>query len=615
MKKNTYLLLSLLVFLFLVLRAIYVPLVHDEIATFFYYIQPFEYNPLTGANPDANNHILNSFLSGISYKLFGYSAWSIRLPNLLSFVVYAFFVFKIGERLTKKSVQLIFYVTLLFSIYFIQFFSLSRGYGMSMAFLMPSFYYILILYDRKSIVKVLLAIGTIILAIYANMSLLPLGLMMSLVVVIIVLRRVKEYLNFKDISLIFTGVLFFGASMYYATKIAFKMKNEGSLYYGELDGFWEITVNSILKMLFDSESILLQIGLILIIFFGLIIYVLLLKRDKLNSFFKSNYLFFYLLIGSVIGIQIMAIFLEVNYPEDRVGMYLFPLLIASLCFGVDRLENEKFTFVLLILFVFPIHFLFSINFSKTSQWQTGYIPNRFYDTIKNHDTGDKYPASVGGDLQRVFIYTNKVYMDKVNHEANMMQFWALDLFDSNFNVKLPEHSGRNFDYLISHPNQVKELLPYYDSIDYADLTKFVLYQRKEKAKKKLHSTFSKQFGGEITDEYVEFYHQSMDSLNLDAFMIGFDLQMQSIEHPFRSRLVVEIRNLTTNEKIDYQYYQLNWMYPTMKQKEPLLKSMRFNNMKHHSITDKIEIVAYLWNIDKKPFTIYKGDVEIYELSD
>ena len=54
---------------YLIIRCIYVPVLHDELATFFYYIQPDNYMP-PKAHWDANNHILNSMLSNWSYHLF-----------------------------------------------------------------------------------------------------------------------------------------------------------------------------------------------------------------------------------------------------------------------------------------------------------------------------------------------------------------------------------------------------------------------------------------------------------------------------------------------------------------------------------------------------------------
>jgi len=149
------------------------------------------------------------------------------------------------------------------------------------------------------------------------------------------------------------------------------------------------------------------------------------------------------------------------------------------------------------------------------------------------------------------------------------------------------------------------------------LTKFVLYKRKEPVKKELIIKTNKISKGEISNEYFEFFHQKFDSLNYNAMLIGFDLKIQSLSHPFKSRIVVEIReeNKETGKftKVHEDFFQLNWMYPKMETKNPIIKSIFLNNLKHYSKNGKIEIVAYLWNIDKKPYSIYKGEIEIFKV--
>jgi hypothetical protein len=72
------------VFLYVVLRAVHVPTFHDEAATFFHYVVTGEFLPSV-ALWDANNHLLNSALGGLAYRLFGPEPLFIRLPNVLAF--------------------------------------------------------------------------------------------------------------------------------------------------------------------------------------------------------------------------------------------------------------------------------------------------------------------------------------------------------------------------------------------------------------------------------------------------------------------------------------------------------------------------------------------------
>lgn len=615
MKRSFYILLSALVFVYLLLRAIYVPLVHDEIATFFYYIQMLDVNPLAGANPDANNHILNSLLAGISHKYLGYSPLSIRLPNLLSFILYAYFVFQIGQLLINKWAQVSFYVSLLFAVYFVQFFALSRGYGMSMAFLFGAFYYCLALYEHSSPTKVMLGLFCSVLAVFANMSLLPLSMLLAVVMKVLVLRKLKDYKSIGSLLQIVPASVVWIVGMYYAVVISFKMKNEGSLYYGELDGFWDITVKSQLLMLFETDGKIAQICALIFVFLLVWLVMKLLSNDKLKSIFDTHYFFFYLLVGSVIGIELMAMVLHVNYPEDRVGMYLIPLAIGSFCFAIDKLSGAYKQLLLIPLVVFPIHFLFTLNLSKSSLWQVEYIPDRFYETIKQSSSKSIYGATVGGDGQRIFTYSQKIYADTVSPKPNMMQLWQKTLFDTNLAINLPHHPAQYFDYLICKPQYVKDILPLYDSVDYSEFTKFRLYKRKETAKLNKLREFKTQAQSESNKEFLEFYHELFDSVNFDAIQLGLQMNLQSLSHPFRARVVAEIRNAATGEKIDYQFFQLNWLYQKTEQNEPVVQRFVFNNLSHFVKDSPIEIVFYLWNINKKPYTLYGATVEEFEVID
>jgi hypothetical protein len=61
--------LFFLIWLYLWLRAFYVPLIYDEIATFYGYVHVGKFIPFY-AHWDANNHIINSLLSSILFIKF-----------------------------------------------------------------------------------------------------------------------------------------------------------------------------------------------------------------------------------------------------------------------------------------------------------------------------------------------------------------------------------------------------------------------------------------------------------------------------------------------------------------------------------------------------------------
>ena len=120
-------------FVFILLRAALVPITHDEAATFLHYIQRGEFFPYF-AHWDANNHPLNSFLSIITYRCLGSELVWLRLPNALSFILFAYYAYKLLKELNSRLTFTFGYVAILTAWMPFEFFAQCRGYGLSLAF-------------------------------------------------------------------------------------------------------------------------------------------------------------------------------------------------------------------------------------------------------------------------------------------------------------------------------------------------------------------------------------------------------------------------------------------------------------------------------------------------
>ena len=107
-EKRIALFLFAIIWIYLWVRGIFVPLSHDEVATYFHYIHAGTLNPYDGAPWDANNHLLNSYLSYFCDRIFGNSEISLRLPSLLIAPIYFYYHFKIGEKLKHNLLRWIY---------------------------------------------------------------------------------------------------------------------------------------------------------------------------------------------------------------------------------------------------------------------------------------------------------------------------------------------------------------------------------------------------------------------------------------------------------------------------------------------------------------------------
>jgi len=129
-------------------RAARAPLTYDEANTYLSFISSnilaiFNFNT-------ANNHFLNSLLAKISSAVAGSSEFVLRLPNLLAFAAYLLFAFLILDRFVKtKIIVLCGYLLLSLNPFVLDYFSLCRGYGLSLGFLMASLFFFFSFLDKE----------------------------------------------------------------------------------------------------------------------------------------------------------------------------------------------------------------------------------------------------------------------------------------------------------------------------------------------------------------------------------------------------------------------------------------------------------------------------------
>jgi hypothetical protein len=122
-----------------ILRAARVSLTIDEAETYLNFLS----SRLTAVFNfgSANNHFLNTLLAKVSSLSFGNGEFALRLPNLLGYAVYLGFGFLLLNRFVCRSGVILGFLLLNLNPYVLDFFSLCRGYGLSLGFLMASLYF------------------------------------------------------------------------------------------------------------------------------------------------------------------------------------------------------------------------------------------------------------------------------------------------------------------------------------------------------------------------------------------------------------------------------------------------------------------------------------------
>jgi hypothetical protein len=597
-EKSIYLLLGILLLVYLCLRAFYVPLVHDEAATFFYYIHPNNFIPPL-AHSDANNHILNSALASLTYDLLGNSELVLRLPNLLFAVVYLYFCYRIATLLKHTIIRWSFILTMLGAHYFIEFFAYCRGYGMSMALILSALWF-LIAYMRNNKTKYLITVLLLLLlAVLANLTLLISGM---IVMAYLLVQQLFFKASYKKKALHVLLIIIIGiAPSFILTKLLFFMKESGMLYYGESTGFIDATVNSLIKA-FTGFS-----GIITVYFIGVLFIIMLFLlflnfwKHKFPEVIKSvPLIFIILIIGNAVAAILLNKFFGVNFPEDRVGLYYFPFFSCAFYFILDDallLNAKKYILSLCIpFFFFPLHFLTEMNISHAGFWKDDQVPLKFY--------------------QKVTSSSGK-YFKKLPPIVSGYRLWHLDWYYYNYRdggnksiLNMDDYPCRDADFVIAPRHLIPGLLKDYDSAGFYKPSNLYLLERKHNLTKEIiDSVTNVHTPGIINDEYFSIWGMNARSLINRSVYIGFNFTFNSPAKPFESRIVV-----STNDKekniLQYQYIQLDWLKKQWKgEKDNLMNNILVYHLPENADT----LAVYFWNIRRKDFSISNGKCFVYGL--
>lgn len=588
--KFGYFLMACLVFIVIALRNAVVPFCHDEMATFVMYVQNGEFWPYH-AIVDANNHFLNSGLSHICFKLFGPSLFSLRLPNLGAFVILVFVVYRLLLHLRTNVARYSLIALFLVSFNFLSFYSTCRGYGMSMTLLLASFLLMLEYFKsgkRWLFYGFLLSIQ---LAISANLTLIILSVMLTCIILFYQVIQNK----LKDIWIV-PGYLLHFVSLYLWVDFSFFLQEGNALYYGQGDSYWEITFVTLIELI--TGWININFDYLIAILVGVTFFssVVLLVKKNIWSRFKqldSLLIFTVLLLGSFVAFFVLHIWKDINYPEDRTGLFFYPLFVLMFVFLIDNLEKEKIRkFLLVIPVLMAIHFLLLLNFKNhaISEYET--FPERFYTTLEKAQENSKDKLSISGHRlnELMFAYFNYRHDGKLNPVDDSEEF---NIY-SDYGITKKEDNNRYKNY--------------YDVIGEDDWD-FVLLKRKNQCKRVLVHTVKSDTWYEGTDEYHDFLRLNDTSLHANSpllFEMNFDIDHAA--QPLNAWLVLDVKDEKGNPLI-YKRAAFNWM------------NFSWNGKKNNTlllITDKMpskiqSLVIYLWSNKKQFVKIIMNQINIYRL--
>ncbi len=443
------------VFIFLIFRALWVPPFPDEILNFHVYVDTGDFLPFT-SYPDANNHLISTFFNWISYYLFGANVIWMRWFELLSFLLFFKALIGLREFFKHQIVSTCFVIALSSGFFVLTFFTLARGYGMSMTFLLSALLYLFKAFKATDSRAILISFVFSALTLWSNLS-------MSISVMLIVLMlcyRTYQIRNKASLTIwfylnaFFLGLLPIGLAIIYG----FYLKAAGALWLGGSTSFYhDIFVNLSYRFLGDKGIWL--VGIILLT--CLVAFILNFKKIRLHS---TIVVITTLFIGTVVGTITLHLLFGVNYPHNRAALHLLLLFLLFVFVLFDQATNWTKYLAAIPASIILIHHLININFSYPSGWKDSTMNKDLYEVLLEQQN----------NADELLTISAPFYFGEVVHYFNYREPSRLN------NVQWIDYPNPIADFIIANPVDKVPNNGKYDTLYSHNTTKVALLENKDK---------------------------------------------------------------------------------------------------------------------------------------
>lgn len=367
-------------FSYVLLRAIFVDPLHDEVATYLHYI---ETGAILGDNAllDANNHLLNSLWGRWMYLWFGNHLFLFRLANVLAFAVYFRACVSLSQELRLPAKRLLFIAALTCVPYLLDYFSYARGYGMALGFFFGALALWRYWMQTFRPAAQWAAYALLLLAVSSSLIYLVSACLLLCCFLCAQFLRIRQF-SIREQLLQLLAHVGFLIALWPLIRHSLQLKDGGALYYGSLDGFWQVTGKSLSTYVLFCNGDFLKWFFIA---FGVVLIGVALrywwKNGLQSALSTAAFTLIVFLAGNACAVLILAKGLGVNYPEDRAGMYFVPLGIAALAFVLLSGRNWKWYGWPLLFF--PVSLIATLNLHTSVFSPDDRMQESFYRDVRS----------------------------------------------------------------------------------------------------------------------------------------------------------------------------------------------------------------------------------------
>ncbi len=574
---------------YILLRAWFVAPIHDEVATFLHYI---ETGKIWGdeALKDANNHLLNSWLGYFFYRNFGEHFFLFRLPSLVAFVAYFFATKAIIEKFNIGKWKYLGFVALNTIPWITDYFSYTRGYGLAIGLFMSALYYLLSFIEDKKLGQLAIGLVLLNLTVFANLTYLIISLLISCYWLLFTVFHWTNW-TMKQRVFLSASYLLFGLLLIPLIKFSFDLKEAGALYYGSLDGLWEVTGKTVSKyVLFYSEN-WLKIAFIVLGVIGVLLVLRSIWRQSFKFILaKNTVIFLFLIIVNILGIVFLAKVMHINYPEDRAAMYFVPLLLLLIVHLLG--ENKMLKYGLIGLLFFPVSFLLQLNVSTSIFSPDDRMSKAFYDQVRAELQADE---TIG-----IYPIMQLTYALHERHHRGKIQLGqTIGAFSPYFDVILTKST-------IAHDPKIAQDYTLFASDKASTYQAF-------KRKKNFHSKLlvdTLVVGNKSTAEFIDCFHCSIDKTwknKLINVVIDSEIDAQDPLNTVYLVITTEDENL---QPVRYDYQNIRWYFAQTNKTKAFQQTYSFKQIGKNEKLLKI----YIWNPQKAAIRLKNSRIKFFELN-
>jgi hypothetical protein len=425
-------------------------------------------------------------------------------------------------------------------------------------------------------------------------SLVLLAVIIILTIAVILFQLLQKILLKKSnilVLVIHFSILFFWA------KFSLYLKANGVLYLMPGGTYWDITFLSLSDMLTGIHRAWVPFSIafcIIIIIILAIIGNFAKAKNNIRHVFTPSLFYTLVFIGLIVAFYAMNLVLNVNYPQNRVGLFFYVFLVLSAAFTIDLFTNIPVKVISYFILVGALfHFILNLNFHKHSVISYETIPERFYTRLLQEQQSSPERITISGILEAEYAYSNY----RLGEELSTMDDQSREMY-------------MNCDYAIQWKKaHQKNYTPYYDEIDEEKDWNIVLLKRKEKIKRNLLLSIDTLKAVEGNEEFYNLYSIKDTSFkNLNPLLVEFDLAWVKAKAPLNAFLVLQIDSAEGHVAC-YKRIPLNWV------------RYDWNNVKNQhlcmvsgQLPQRIyRLTCYLWNNEKTDIKFKIDHLLLYQL--